>query len=101
MGMRQIILQSAFYKTIESDQRISSTHISLYMALLHECSKSHFQGPIVIDRSEIMKKAKISSRVTYNKRIKELHEYKYIEYQPSFKYRGSLVNIRIPVRDVG
>lgn len=72
-----------FYKAIQDDQRIGSTHISLYMALLQQWNINGGMNPVVLYRSVIMKAAKISSRHTYNKCIKGLHEYGYIIYEPS------------------
>lgn len=73
----------AFYKAIADDARINTTHISLYIALLHQWSLNQGKNPIIIRRDNIMKMAKISARHTYNKCINELREYGYIIYYPS------------------
>ena len=44
---------------------------------------SEGKNPLTIERSVIMKAAKINSRYTYNKCMKYLHEYGYISYFPS------------------
>lgn len=93
--MKFIILHSAFYKVIESDQRISPAHISLYFALLHDFSINRFQSPFRLNRNMIMVRAKISSRVTYNRCMKELCDCGLIEYIPSFSPGESQVNILI------
>lgn len=72
-----------FYKAIQDDQRIGSTHISLYMALLQQWNINGGMNPVLICRPAIMKDAKISSRHTYNKCINSLHEYGYIVYEAS------------------
>ncbi len=72
-----------FYKAIAEDQRIGSTHISLYMALLQQWNINDGKNPVLIYRPAIMKAAKISSRHTYNKCINSLHEYGYIIYEAS------------------
>jgi hypothetical protein len=83
-----------FYEAIALDQRISSMHISLYMALLFQHVAS-LENPIHIERLSVMQRAKISARSTYNKCMHELHEYGYIKYIPSYNfYLGSLVYIR-------
>ncbi len=72
-----------FYKAIEDDARISTTQISLYMALLQQWNIKGGKNPVLICRPAIMKAAKISSRHTYNKCINNLHEYGYIVYEAS------------------
>lgn len=72
-----------FYKAIEEDPRIGSTHISLYMALLQQWNVNGGKNPVLICRQAIMNAAKISSRHTYNKCINSLHEYGYIVYEAS------------------
>lgn len=72
-----------FYETVADDCRISPTHISLYMALLHFWNLNNCENTIYAKRHNVMKIAKISARRTYNKRIRELHEYGYIKYFPS------------------
>lgn len=64
------------------DARISPSHISLYLALLLKWETRAVEIPLKIKRDEIMQLAKIASRQTYNKRMKELHQYEYIVYSP-------------------
>ncbi len=73
-----------FYSAIIEDNRINARHISLYMALFECWNKNHFLNPIKIKRNTVMPLAKISGIATYHKCIKELHEYGYIKYFPSF-----------------
>ena len=73
-----------FYSSILEDNRINARHISLYMALFECWNKNNFQNPIHFTRHSIMPTAKISGIATYHKCIKELHEYGYIKYIPSF-----------------
>lgn len=81
-----------FYKAIAEDARISTTHISLYMALLQQWNLSGGKARIEIERTAIMKTAKINARYTYNKCINELQEYGYIIYEPSVNlYSSSIV----------
>lgn len=72
-----------FYEAIEDDVRISTTHISIYMALLQQWNLSGGINPVTIVRSNIMKAAKISARYTYNKCMNNLQEFGYITYLPS------------------
>lgn len=72
-----------FFDVIECDARIGPTHISLYMALLVYWNKNNNQNPVSITSRKIMPLAKIYSRHTYNRRMKELKQYGYIRYFPS------------------
>lgn len=73
-----------FYSSILGDNRINARHISLYMALFECWNKNNFQNPVGITRHIIMPFAKISGIATYHKCMKELHEYGYIKYIPSY-----------------
>jgi hypothetical protein len=81
--MRVRELSSFFYR-IREDTRISPSHISLYMALFECWNQNDFQNPILIRRQHIMELAKFSGLATYHRCVKELQEYKYIEYRPSY-----------------
>lgn len=74
---------TVFYKAINEDVRISSSHISLYMALLQQWNLAGGKNPFPIERDAIMKAAKINARCTFNKCINNLHEFGYITYLPS------------------
>lgn len=76
---------SDFFSAIEKDYRISITHIGIYAALLQFWKDKGFINPIEAFSYDIMPIAKISGSNTYHKCIKELHEYGYIRYEPSFK----------------
>ncbi len=74
---------SLFYNSIADDTRISATHISLYMALLHQWNLNGGLNPVEVKRSVLMKLARINARHTYNRCINSLKEYGYIKYQPA------------------
>lgn len=85
---------TAFFDRIAVDERIHPTHISLYMALFQFWNLNRFQNPISISRSEMMVVSKIQAKATYHKVIKELHEYGFIVYKPSYNpFRGSEVQL--------
>jgi hypothetical protein len=87
---------SGFFERISIDERLNPTHISLYMALFQMWNLNRFTNPISISRSEIMRLSKIYSNATYHKCIRELHEYEYIQYLPSYNpFKGSLINLFI------
>jgi len=74
---------AGFFEAIEDDVRITTTHISLYMALLQQWNINGGTNPIIISRVTLMKTAKISARYTYNKCMNNLQEFGYITYLPS------------------
>ena len=83
---------SAFLDAAKEDVRLTPAHISLYCVLLYSWNKQAMESPLVIIRKQVMLMSKISGRSTYNKCMHELHNYGYIQYQPSFNaYVGSLV----------
>jgi len=76
---------SAFFDAIANDYRISSTHISVFAALLHYRKDKGFTNPIYAYSSDIMRIAKLSAAKTYRKCVRELSDYGYLKYEPSFK----------------
>jgi hypothetical protein len=54
------------------------------MALFERWNQNDFQNPVVIKRKQVMEASKISGLATYHRCIKELHEYGYIDYLPSY-----------------
>ncbi len=73
-----------FFIAIKKDERIGTSHISLYMALFEFWNQNHFKNPITFTRKSIMTLSKINSISTYHKVIKDLHNLGYICYIPSF-----------------
>lgn len=85
---------TGFYDRIHSDDRLNPTHISLYLAMFQFWNLNHFRNPISISRSEMMRLSKIGALGTYHKCIRQLQEFGYIIYEPSFNpYKGSLVHL--------
>ncbi len=84
---------ATFLKEAEDNPCIGATHISLYVSLLATYFHEPLPGTALIRREEIMLKAKIRSRETYHKCIRELHLYGYILYEPSYKPGESRISI--------
>ena len=83
-----------FLVAIRDDNRISAVHISLFIAIIQCWDNNNCNNPISVFSHDLMPLAKISGLATYHKSIKELHEYGYIKYQPSFDhYTKSLIYI--------
>lgn len=73
-----------FFLAVEQDERLTISHICLYMALFQLWNMNDFENPISFTRKKIMKSCKISSISTYHKIISDLQEFGYIMYKPSF-----------------
>ncbi|SRR6266536_1016546 len=92
--MEQIKSLSNFLSAISDDPRINITHISIYAALLKTWHDHKYENPMSVFAYEVMRSAKISGSATYHKSIKELHEYGYVKYIPSYNhFIGSTIYI--------
>ena len=80
---RYVHILNDFFENIADDPRITTTHISLYMALFYQWSQYDFINPMEINRDRVTQLAKISSSVTYFKSLNNLHEFGYIDYMPA------------------
>lgn len=91
---------SDFFSAITNDTRISITHIGIYAALLQYWKEHHYENPFHAFSYEIMKIAKISASTTYHKNIKELSDYGYIRYLPSYvNNQGSTIYLSTITND--
>jgi hypothetical protein len=91
--MDQLKPLSDFFQAIQHDGRISITHIGIYAALLQYRIDNGFNNPIHAFSYQIMRIAKLSSTITYLKCIRDLSEYGYIKYEPSFnRKKGSRIH---------
>jgi len=83
---------SKLIRRMGKDTHLLATHISLCTALFACWQKNDFISPFPVTRKQLMVFSRIASVATYHKCIKELDEYGYIRYQPSFHPKmGSLV----------
>jgi hypothetical protein len=87
---------TGFFDKVVPDHRLNPTHISLYLSLFQYWNINRFQNPISISRDEVMRVSKICSKATYHKCMRELHDFGYIRYAPSYNpFKGSLVYLEI------
>ena len=78
------------------DDRLTSHHISIYMALFQFWNRNRFPDTLFICRNEIMQVGKVGSTRTYYKCINQLHEFGYIVYTPSkCPMKGSTISINL------
>jgi hypothetical protein len=83
---------SKWIRRMGKDQRLMATHVSLYTALFIHFQRNAFISPFPITRAGLMACSRIASVATYHKCIKELDEFGYVRYQPSFSPKqGSLI----------
>jgi hypothetical protein len=87
-----VVAYSKSVRRMGKDQRLMATHISLVTALFVKWQRNDFISPFPVTRKELMGYSRIASVATYHKCIRELDEYGYIRYQPSYDpVKGSLV----------
>ncbi len=83
---------TGFFDKVATDERLNPTHVSMYVSLFQFWNANRFINPISISRNELMKVSKISAKATYHKCMKELNEWQYLQYKPSYNpFKGSLV----------
>lgn len=88
-------LNSVFLK-FSRDTRLNPTHISLYFSLFQIWNRNRFPDKFQVNREELMVMAKIGSKSTYHRCIKDLNAWNYIDYFPSHNiYHGSQVTMLI------
>lgn len=74
---------NGFFERLAGDKRLSSYHISLYLALFRQWNACRFGDRFVVSRSEMMELARIGSANTYARCMKELTDWGYIHYKAS------------------
>lgn len=82
------------FEHFSKDNRLNPTHISLYIALFQLWNGNFFRQEFYINREEVMEYAKIGSKSTYHRCIKELSYWSYIVYIPSHNpFKGSKIKM--------
>lgn len=87
---------NAVFQQFSKDSRLNPTHISLYMSLFQFWNINRFPEEFYISREEVMGLAKIGGTATYHKCMKNLNDWKYLNYLPSYNiFKGSKVRMFI------
>ncbi|WP_051907739.1 hypothetical protein [Flavimarina sp. Hel_I_48] len=73
------------FKRFNEDPKIKQGHITLYLALFQKWNREFFRKTIRVNGREIRKWAKIKSKTTYHAHLKDLVDWGFLEYFPSFK----------------
>jgi hypothetical protein len=85
---------SSYYERAALDERLFPTHISLFMALFYFSNAEQPGLPFQVSRPKLMRFSRIRSIATYHKNIRDLTNYGYIEYAPSWHpQRGSQIRL--------
>lgn len=85
---------TAIFQFFIQDQRLNTTHISLYFALFYYWNWNRFPEIFYVQREEIMRLSKIGARSTYQRCISDLHKWEYIIYLPSNNpFKGSQIKM--------
>ena len=82
--VKELAGYSSLIKRMEKDDRLLPTHLSLFTGLFVCWQRNGFTSPFAVTRKTLMTFSKVASIATYHKCIKELDEYGYIRYQPSY-----------------
>lgn len=89
-----IVHLNAVLERFNNDERIKQGHITLYLAFFHKWNREFFKETLTVNRERIMERAKIKSKTTYHNYLKDLNEWEYLKYYPSYNpSRGSKINM--------
>jgi len=91
-----IIQLNAVFECFNKDARIKQGHITLYLAFFQKWNREFFKKTITINRELIMEKAKFKSKTTYHNYLRDLNDWGFLKYFPSYHpERGSKVQMSI------
>ena len=82
--MKEVRAITDFMERAENDSRLGPMHVSLYLAILYCWLRQGGSGAVRVSGKELMPLAKIGGPTPMYKSLRQLHEYEYIEYEPSF-----------------
>ncbi|MEI9955112.1 MAG: hypothetical protein WDM90_02075 [Ferruginibacter sp.] len=94
MGATDLLIQ--FMAAAREDARIGVTHIGVYVSLLTLWHIRNRETPLPVFSHEAMPYCKLLGPATYHRTIRQLAEYGYIRYVPSYNHLlGSLVWVEV------
>lgn len=73
-----------FLKRVTGDTRLNVWHLALLLALVQLAHTQNESRIVHVSRSKLMKLAHIDTLPTYHKYFKQLQEFGYIIYTPSY-----------------
>jgi hypothetical protein len=86
---RQVVI---FSQVLQRDNRLRPQHVALYIAILVVGAADSRSNVVKVTRADLMSRARISSKATYHRCIRDLEKFGYINYHPTF---NSLVGTSI------
>lgn len=79
---------------LTADQRVGMKHLALMTALFSRWMEGGFKKAIPVTRKVLMRQSKIRSIVTYHQVVKDLQDFGYIIYCPSYNpFKGSTMEL--------
>ena len=91
--MKEDILNQ-FLLSVSGNPKILASHISLFNAILSFKQKD--KRICNVSRSKLMALSKLASTATYHKCLKDLIEFEFIEYRPTYHPNcGSVIKINL------
>ena len=81
--MSYINNHKAAYEKLQSIKEVDAQHISLYHAFFYQFNKFGWPEHLLIPRDNLMFMAKIGSTNTFYKKVRQLHDWGFIKYEPS------------------
>lgn len=83
-----------YFERVTKESRFYPTHISLLMALFFYSDSEAPEKSFWVSRPKLMHFSRVRSIATYHKNIRDLVDYGYIEYIPSWHpLKGSRVRL--------
>jgi hypothetical protein len=83
-----------FLRKASNDNRLLPSHISLFTSMFYYSPGDVPDTFFKVSRKKLMRFSRIKSVATYHKCIRELVEYNYIQYRPSYDpYLASMVSL--------
>lgn len=95
-GMTKAKIWLLYLQDINSDSRLNVWHLALMSAIVQLAVIQEELEEVRVSRSKLMSLSHINTLPTYHKYFKQLQEFGYIEYFPSYdpRYR-SIVKLKI------
>lgn len=91
-----IVQLNMAFERFNNDTRIRQCHITLYLAFFQKWNREYFKKTITVNRELIVERAKIKSKTTYHNYVKDLNDWDYLKYYPSYHpARGSKIKMAI------
>lgn len=73
-----------YLKILVQDERITVWHMAMIFGIMQLATSVDLHAPIYISRKKVMQLSHINNFMTYHKCIKELQQFGYIDYCPSY-----------------